>query len=103
MSVSHQSLCVSQNSAYSGRALLLTVDSNAADFRQSVEKMKGTTGNAEPGRKMEPFNNFYHNVHDARLNWSDLKWLKSLAGDVPIYLKGVSAIEVSWFVSEQEK
>lgn len=57
--------------------------------------MKGTTGSAEPGRKMKPFNEFTHNVHDPRLNWNDLVWLKELAGDVPIYLKGVSSIEVS--------
>ena len=73
----------------------MTVDSNTGDFRQSVEKMKGTTGSAEPGRKMEPFTKFTHNPHDPRLNWADLEWLKGLAGDVPIYLKGVSDIEVS--------
>lgn len=76
------------------RALLLTVDSNVPCFRQSVEKMKGTTGSAEPGRKMTPFTGVSHNVHDPSLNWGDLAWLKDLAGDVPIYLKGVSDIEV---------
>lgn len=74
---------------------MLTVDSNVGDFRQSVEKMKGTTGDAEPGRRMKPFNDYIHNVHDPRLNWGDLAWLKGLAGDVPIYLKGVSDIKVS--------
>jgi hypothetical protein len=77
------------------RALLLTVDSNIGDFRQSVEKMKGTTGSAEPGRRMEPFTDFGHGVHDPHLNWNDLKWLKGIAGDIPIYLKGVSSLEVS--------
>lgn len=77
-------------------ALLLTVDSNVGDFRQSVEKIKGTTGSAEPGRKMEPFNNYSPPPHDSSLNWNDLKWLKEVANGVPIYLKGVSSIEVSY-------
>jgi hypothetical protein len=76
------------------RALLLTVDSNVGDFRQSVEKMKGTVGTALPGKKMGPFTVFNQSPHDPRLNWSDLDWLKGIAGDVPIYLKGVSSIEV---------
>lgn len=77
------------------RALLLTVDSNVGDFRQHVEKMKGTMGSAEEGRKFGPFTKFEHGPHDPRLNWGDLAWLKEIAGDVPIYLKGVSSIEVS--------
>ncbi|OCF32007.1 hypothetical protein I316_06393 [Kwoniella heveanensis BCC8398] len=75
------------------QALLLTVDSNVGDHRQSVEKMKGTTGSAEEGRKFGPFTKFTHGPHDPRLNWKDLDWLKAVAGDVPIYLKGVSHIE----------
>ena len=74
-------------------ALLLTVDSNVGDFRQSVEKIKGTTGSAEPGRKMEPFDHFFP-PHDPSLNWNDLKWLKEVADGVPIYLKGISSIDV---------
>jgi hypothetical protein len=77
------------------RALLFTVDSNVGDFRQSVEKMKGTTGSAEPGRRMGPFTDHSHSPHDASLNWKDVEWLKSVAGDVPVYLKGVSSVEVS--------
>lgn len=76
-------------------ALLLTVDSNVGDFRQSVEKIKGTAGSAEPGRKMDPFTNYSPPPHDSTLNWNDLKWLKVVADGVPIYLKGVSSIEVS--------
>ncbi|WVF71068.1 hypothetical protein IAT40_005865 [Kwoniella sp. CBS 6097] len=75
------------------QALLLTVDSNVGDHRQSVEKMKGTTGSAEAGRKFGPFTKFTHGPHDPRLNWKDLEWLKEIAGDVPIYLKGVSDVE----------
>lgn len=76
------------------RALLLTVDSNVGDLRQAVEKMKGSTGSAEPGKKMGAFDVFEDSPHDPRLNWNDLKWLKGIAGEVPIYLKGVSSIEV---------
>ncbi|WVR06147.1 hypothetical protein IAU60_003177 [Kwoniella sp. DSM 27419] len=76
-------------------ALLLTVDSNVGDFRQGVEKMKGTTGSAEEGRKFGPFTKFTNGPHDPCLNWNDLEWLKGVAGDVPIYLKGVSSIEVA--------
>jgi len=77
------------------RALLLTVDSNVGDLRQEVEKMKGMTLSAEPGKKMGPFTEFTLTSHDPALNWEDLKWLKDVAGDVPIYMKGVSSIEVS--------
>lgn len=77
------------------RALLLTVDSNVGDLRQGVEKMKGMTGSAEPGKRMGPFTEFTLTSHDPALNWEDLTWLKEVAGDVPIYLKGVSSIEVS--------
>lgn len=77
------------------RAILLTVDSNVGDFRQSVEKMKGTTGSAEPGRHMGGVTKFYQSPHDPTLNWKDLAWLKDVAGEVPIYLKGVSDPEVS--------
>lgn len=72
----------------------MTVDSNIGDFRQSVEKMKGTQGSAEEGRKFEAFTKF-GGPHDPRLNWEDLKWLKEIAEEVPIYLKGVSSVEVS--------
>lgn len=75
------------------RALLVTVDSNIGDFRQSVEKLKGTTGDAEPGRRMQPFTTFAP-PHDPSLNWDDLDWLQGIAQDVPIYLKGVSSVEV---------
>ena len=34
--------------------------------------------------------------HDPSLNWGDLKWLKEVAGDVPIYLKGISSVDVSF-------
>jgi len=61
-----------------------------------VEKIKGTTGNAEPGRKMEPFLNYSPPPHDSSLNWDDLKWMKEIADGTPIYLKGVSSIEASW-------
>jgi L-lactate dehydrogenase (cytochrome) len=77
------------------RALLLTVDSNVGDLRQEVEKMKGMTLSAEPGKKMGPFTEFTLTSHDPALNWEDLTWLKEVAGDVPIYMKGVSSIEVS--------
>jgi len=77
------------------RALLLTVDSNVGDLRQEVEKMKGMTLSAEPGKKMGPFTEFTLTSHDPALNWEDLNWLKEVAGDVPIYMKGVSSIEVS--------
>lgn len=79
------------------RALLFTVDSNVGDFRQSVEKMKGTTGDAKPGRKMGPFTDHSHSPHDASLNWKDVAWLREVAGDVPVYLKGVSSVEVCPF------
>jgi len=62
--------------------------------RQSTEKVKGTRGNAEPGIRMGP-NESYPAYHDAKLNWEDVGWLKDLAGDVPIYLKGVCHIDVS--------
>jgi L-lactate dehydrogenase (cytochrome) len=90
--VSQVSNCLRYDSDLS--ALLLTVDSNVGDLRQSVEKIKGTTGSSEPGRKMEPFGNTF-SIHDPSLNWNDLKWLKEVADGVPIYLKGVSNIEVS--------
>lgn len=64
------------------------------DLRQGVEKMKGMTGSAEPGRKMGPFTEFTLTSHDPALNWEDLIWLKEVAGDIPIYLKGVSSVEV---------
>lgn len=76
------------------RALLLTVDTNVLGHRQSTEKVKGTRGNAEPGIRMGP-NETYPAYHDAKLNWEDVGWLKDLAGDVPIYLKGVCHIDVS--------
>ena len=72
----------------------MTVDSNVGDLRQEVEKMKGMTGSAEPGKKMGPFTEFTLTSHDPALNWEDLTWLKEVAGDVPIYMKGVASIEV---------
>jgi L-lactate dehydrogenase (cytochrome) len=53
------------------RALILTVDSNVGDHRQSTEKMKGTRGSAEPGIKMGTFTDTSQ-YHDARQNWDDL-------------------------------
>ena len=76
------------------RALLLTVDTNVLGYRQSTEKVKGTRGDASPGIRMGA-NTSYPAYHDAKLNWDDLDWLKGLAGDVPIYLKGVCHIDVS--------
>jgi hypothetical protein len=66
-----------------------------------VEKMKGMTLSAEPGKKMGPFTEFTLTAHDPALNWEDLTWLKEVAGDVPIYMKGVSSIEVSHLPSKQ--
>jgi hypothetical protein len=83
------------------RALLLTVDSNVGDLRQEVEKMKGMTLSAEPGKKMGPFTEFTLTSHDPALNWEDLTWLKEVAGNVPIYMKGVSSIEVSHLSAQQ--
>ncbi|WWC88941.1 uncharacterized protein L201_003856 [Kwoniella dendrophila CBS 6074] len=74
------------------QALLLTVDSNVGDHRQSTEKLKGAKGNAEPGTRMGPIEND-HQWHDASQNWEDLKFIKELAPGLPIYLKGVSHIE----------
>ena len=91
MQVSHELVWIVMTS----RALLLTVDSNVGDLRQEVEKMKGMTGSAEPGKKMGAFTEFTLTSHDPALNWEDLTWLKEVAGDVPIYMKGVSSIEVS--------
>jgi L-lactate dehydrogenase (cytochrome) len=62
--------------------------------RQSTEKVKGTRGDASPGIRMEA-NTTYPAYHDARLNWDDIDWLKSLAKGTPIYLKGVCHIDVS--------
>jgi hypothetical protein len=45
---------------------------------------------------MGPFTDHSHSPHDASLNWKDVEWLKGIAGDVPVYLKGVSSVEVSW-------
>lgn len=78
------------------RALILTVDSNVGDHRQSTEKLKGTRGNAEPGIKTGPFVDD-DRYHDARQNWDDLIWLKELAKGIPIYLKGVCHIDVSYW------
>ncbi|KAG7531683.1 hypothetical protein FFLO_04193 [Filobasidium floriforme] len=74
------------------RALLLTVDSNVLGHRQTNEKLKGTTGDAQPGIRAEP-NTEWPAYHDARLNWDDLDWLKGLAKGTPIYLKGVCSAE----------
>lgn len=43
---------------------------------------------------MEPFRTFAP-PHDPSLNWKDIAWLKEVADGVPIYLKGVSSVEVS--------
>ena len=75
------------------RALLLTVDTNVLGHRQTTEKFKGTKGEIEPGAKMEPFTE-YPAYHDAKQCWDDIPGLKELAGDIPIYLKGVCHIEV---------
>ena len=45
---------------------------------------------------MDPFTD-YPRYHDPKLNWADLTWLKDLAQGTPIYLKGVSHIDVSRF------
>ncbi|WRT67533.1 uncharacterized protein IL334_004505 [Kwoniella shivajii] len=74
------------------QALLLTVDSNVGDLRQSTEKLKGTTGDLEPGRRMEPFTD-PPGYHDPTQEWEDLAKLKELASGVPIYLKGVCHID----------
>lgn len=75
------------------RALILTVDSAIGDHRQKTEKMRGTKGDAEAGIRMGPHIG-QSPYHDPRLNWEDLKWLKELAKGTPIYLKGVSHIDV---------
>ncbi|KAL7419471.1 hypothetical protein Q5752_006309 [Cryptotrichosporon argae] len=74
------------------QALLLTVDSNVGDHRQTTEKLKGTREEAEPGIKMGPFTET-DQFHDARQSWRDLEWLKSLAPGLRIYLKGVCHID----------
>jgi L-lactate dehydrogenase (cytochrome) len=71
-------------------ALLLTVDTNILGHRQTNEKLKGTTGDAEPGIRAGASTE-WPAYHDARLNWKDLEWLKGLARGTPIYLKGVSS------------
>lgn len=71
---------------------MLTVDSAIGDHRQVTEKLKGTKGEAEPGIKMGVHTET-PTFHDAKLCWEDLPWLRSLAGDLPIYLKGVSHID----------
>jgi L-lactate dehydrogenase (cytochrome) len=76
------------------RALILTVDSNVHDFRQSNEKLKGTRGDASPGAKMGVFDDT-DKYHDARQCWDDIPRLKELAKGRPIYLKGVCHIDVS--------
>lgn len=47
---------------------------------------------------MEPFTD-PPAYHDAKLNWDDLKWLKDISGNLPIYLKGVAHIDVRQAVS----
>nr|XP_019044438.1 hypothetical protein I302_06349 [Kwoniella bestiolae CBS 10118]OCF23368.1 hypothetical protein I302_06349 [Kwoniella bestiolae CBS 10118] len=74
------------------QALLLTVDSNVGDLRQSTEKLKGTTGDIQPGRRMDPFSD-PPGYHDPTQEWKDLVKLKELAQGVPIYLKGVCHID----------
>ncbi|ORY26687.1 FMN-dependent dehydrogenase-domain-containing protein [Naematelia encephala] len=74
------------------QALILTVDTNVLGYRQSTEKIKGTTGDASPGVRMGPITD-YPAYHDARQSWGDLPWLKKIANGVPIYLKGVCHID----------
>lgn len=76
------------------RALVLTVDSNVGDNRQSTEKLKGSRGSAERGVHMDPITTT-PTFHDSRLNWTDIPWLQELADGLPIYLKGVCHIDVS--------
>ena len=68
------------------------MDSNVLGHRQTNEKLKGTTGDAEPAIRAQP-NTEWPAYHDARLNWEDLDWLKGLAKGTPIYLKGVCSAE----------
>ena len=77
------------------RALFLTVDTNVLGSRETTDRIKGSSGDASPGVRMGPFTD-YPAYHDARQCWDDLPWLKSLAKGIPIYLKGVCDIEVSW-------
>ncbi|WVW84347.1 hypothetical protein I302_106381 [Kwoniella bestiolae CBS 10118] len=74
------------------QALILTVDSNVGDHRQSTEKLKGARGDAQPGIRMGPIANS-DQWHDASQNWDDLKFIREHAPGLPIYLKGVSHIE----------
>jgi L-lactate dehydrogenase (cytochrome) len=74
-------------------ALVLTVDSNVGDNRQSTEKLKGSRFSAEPGPRMGPITET-PTFHDPSLNWDDIVWLQSLAQGLPIYLKGVCHIDV---------
>ena len=73
---------------------MLTVDCAVLGHRQSTDKLIGTKNDAEPGIRMKPFEE-WPPYHDPRLNWEDLGWLKELAGGIPIYLKGISHIDVS--------
>ncbi|RSH90017.1 Cytochrome b2, mitochondrial precursor [Saitozyma podzolica] len=73
-------------------ALVLTVDSNVGDNRQSTEKLKGSRFSAEPGPRMGPITET-PTFHDPSLNWDDIVWLQSLAQGLPIYLKGVCHID----------
>ncbi|ORX35178.1 L-mandelate dehydrogenase [Kockovaella imperatae] len=74
------------------QALLLTADTNVLGCRETTDRIKGVTGNVSPGARMGPFTE-YPAYHDAKQCWADLPWLKRLAGDIPIYLKGVCTIE----------
>ncbi|WRT68148.1 uncharacterized protein IL334_005123 [Kwoniella shivajii] len=73
------------------QALILTVDSNVGDHRQSTEKLKGAKGDIEPGIRMGPIETT-DMWHDSSQNWGDLKFIKDLAPGIPIYLKGVCDI-----------
>jgi L-lactate dehydrogenase (cytochrome) len=33
--------------------------------------------------------------HDANLTWPDIEWIKSIAPDLPVVIKGIGAWEVS--------
>jgi hypothetical protein len=78
--------------------MILTVDSNVGDHRQASEKIKGTRGDAEPGIRDGPFTE-HPPYHDASQNWRDLEWIRDITGGIPIYLKGVSSIEVRFLQS----
>lgn len=81
------------------RALLLTVDSAVGDLRQAASKFNGVKGDASPGARMDPITQVPP-YHDPTMDWNEhIDDLKALAGDLPIYLKGVCHIDVSLLLS----